>query len=77
VRGGLRPGDVAQHRAGAGALRSLQVVRLDSPDQRDRARALIGVARRHTVVVFLRPVMVGVAAAGAVLLMLVATGLAL
>jgi hypothetical protein len=57
-------------------MRALQIIRLNTPEQRDRARAFVGVARRHTVVVFLRPMVVGVLAAGALLLLLVAAGLA-
>jgi len=49
---------------------------LDGPEARDRARALVGVARRHSVVLFIRPVMVGVVVAGAVLVVLAAVGLA-
>jgi ribosomal protein L15E len=57
-------------------MKALHLIRLRGPDERDKARALIGVARRHTIVVFVRPIAVGVAVAGAVMLMLVAVGLA-
>lgn len=40
---------------------------LANPDSRDRAREAVGIARRHTLVVFLQPIAVGVVAAGAVL----------
>lgn len=46
------------------------------PEARDRARALVGVARRGTLVVFLRPVVVGLVATGVLLVVLSAVGLA-
>lgn len=49
---------------------------LDGPEARDRARALVGVARRHTIILFVQPIVVGVVAAGVVLLLLAAVGLA-
>lgn len=58
-------------------MRALQAIRLRGPDQRDQAREMVGIARRHTLVVFIRPMVVGVVvAAAAVLLMLAAAGLA-
>ncbi len=50
------------------------VIRLDHPDQRDRARAMVGILPRHTIVLFLRPLVFGLLVAGAVLLGLAVVG---
>lgn len=52
------------------------VIVLSDPDSRDRARAMVGIARRHALVVIVQPIAVAIVVAAVVLAGLAALGLA-
>lgn len=51
-------------------------IRLSDADRRDRARAMVGIARRHSLVVIVRPIVVAIVSAAVLLAGLAAVGLA-